>query len=663
MPIRLTTLSIMICCLTTANGADPRAPLLADSIEELPPQTALPELMLLHDGDVVRTLDQWTVRREELRQIMLHYQYGSMPPRPDRVSAVNWVRRDHESGKGHVESLTLRIESKQQPHPLDMRLLAFVPPGEGPFPVIIREEGTLNGNDFVPTLLDHGYMFIEYARHDLDPDRKGVEGVAQQAYPDHDWATLAVWAWGGMRVVDYLETRADVDIDRIAITGHSRGGKMALLAGAMDERIALVVPVQSGAGGAGCYTLLGPGAESLEMNDKPHWYADRILMFHGRTDRLPFDQHFLKALVAPRALLCIESVDDDYANPVGTQLTTIAAEPAFALYGEQTRYRNALTYRNGKHSFNASDWQRLLAFAEWHFRGRKPSDPESYQARPYDLPEGCYAADDATKLQKGIAQERVPQDSQAALGHAGFAKIGNPNNPPAEDYFGMGRFGAVKYEFEIACRQTTNREYAEFLNAIAASPSSDVDCYVSDMEIRRHQEDGQLRYSVSGESADRAVTHVSWTDAIRYCNWLHHGKPTVAVGPATTESGAYVISADGRTALRQPLAKFALPSDHEWFKAAYYDPAAGYRLYEQNEQGGLEVIRYNPAALSKDGVSGLYDRLWEWNEDRVNQLFRSVRSGAWFVGNNRQAAGRLYSNPALRLPNIGFRVVRLQRNR
>ena len=123
------------------------------------------------------------------------------------------------------------------------------------------------------------YLFIEYARGDLAPDRRGSIGPAQRAYPEFDWAMLAVWAWGGMRVVDYLESRTDVDHERIAITGHSRGGKAALLAGALDQRIDLVAPCQSGAGGAGSSRILGPGAESIGMNDKPNWYHKRILQF------------------------------------------------------------------------------------------------------------------------------------------------------------------------------------------------------------------------------------------------------------------------------------------------------------------------------------------------------------------------------------------------
>lgn len=639
-------------------------PVLKKSVEELPETKQLPELMKMNDGRPVNSIAQWRERREELKSALLHYQYGFMPGRPDRVTAIDVERREHDSGKGVVESMTLLIESASQPNPLRMRILVFVPHGakeKGPLPVVIREEGTLNGNSFVPTFFDHDYIFIEYARHDLDPDRKDTVGSAQQAYPQFDWATLSVWAWGGMRVVDYLETRTDVDMKRICVTGHSRGGKMALLTGALDDRIALAVPVQSGAGGAGCYTMIGPGGESLAMNDKPHWYAQRIQQFIGHADRLPFDQHFVKALMAPRALLCIESVDDDYANPVGSQLTTIAAQPAFDLYGEAAEGRNGIAYRNGSHSFGTDDWQTLLDFAEWHFRGRTPQDRDRFAARPFDLPSGWYATDKAN-LSKGVGSERVVVRELAPAGSVGFATIGDPGNEQGEDYFGMGRFGHVGYEFEMGAGQVTNSEYTEFLNAVTIPEGINVTTYDADMAIRQRQQDGRLIYFVPHEQQSAAVTNVSWFDAIRYCNWLHNGKPNGPMGPATTESGVYSIDRDEagrvRVGSRAANAGFAIPNDNEWYKAAYYDGNA-YRLYESTEQGGLRVVRHPIDAKSHYGVAGLYDRLWEWNEDRVNGLFRSIRSGAWFVGNNRQAAGRLYSNPELRLPNVGFRVIRL----
>ena len=180
------------------------------------------------------------------------------------------------------------------------------------------------------------------------------------------------------------------------------------------------------------------------------------------------------------------------------------------------------------------------------------------------------------------------------------------------------------------------------------------------MSISFQQHNGRNVFRVDADVADLPVTHVTWFAAARYCNWLHNGKPRGPVGDDTTEAGAYRFAGPRQVSERATTARFALPGDDEWFKAAYYRVGRGYRLFEKTNQGELRVVDYSHDAISPYGITGMYDRLWEWNEDPVNGLFRSVRSGAWFVGNNKQAAGRLYATPDLQLPNVGFRVVRLR---
>src|SRR5437763_10803261 len=109
---------------------------------------------------------------------------------------------------------------------------------------------------------------------------------------------MAAWAWGYHRAVDFLVTLRSVDKDRIAVTGHSRGGKAALLAGAIDARVALTAPNCSGCGGAGCFRFRGPQSERLAdiLQSFPGWFTPRLRDFIGREDQLPFDQHELKAL-------------------------------------------------------------------------------------------------------------------------------------------------------------------------------------------------------------------------------------------------------------------------------------------------------------------------------------------------------------------------------
>jgi hypothetical protein len=173
-------------------------------------------------------------------------------------------------------------------------------------------------------------------------------------------------------VVDYLLTRADVDPKHIAITGHSRGGKTVLLAGALDERIALTAPNDSGCGGCGCYRVMGSKAETLEMITRnfPYWFEPHFAEFAGHEDRLPIDQHSVKALLAPRALLETEALADLHANPQGSQQTFLAAREVFEFLGAADQI--GIGWREGQHDHTITDWTALLDFADWRFFGKRP---------------------------------------------------------------------------------------------------------------------------------------------------------------------------------------------------------------------------------------------------------------------------------------------------
>ncbi len=156
------------------------------------------------------------------------------------------------------------------------------------------------------------------------------------------------------------------------VTGHSRGGKTALLAGAMDSRIAITVPAGSGAGGCGSFKYLQGGAQTLihiTREDKfDYWFQPRISDFNRRVDRLPFDQHFLKALVAPRAMLCTDGLHDEWANPWGAQQTTEAAREVYKFLGVPDKI--GIHFRQGGHHHNVEDWEALLDFSDYNFYGK-----------------------------------------------------------------------------------------------------------------------------------------------------------------------------------------------------------------------------------------------------------------------------------------------------
>ena len=332
-----------------------------------------PELLRLDSGARVQTPCHWKQRCTELRAL-LDVVYGRLPAIPMATHAEVLHRATVKSQDARLHGaalLTVRIRCAGGGAPgFSMQL--WLPQGTGPWPVILTGDGCWHyaTDEVKARLLARGYALAQFNRVELAPD---PEAEHAHKRPGRGWAShgaLAVWAWGYHRCVDVLQTMADalrVCPDRIAVVGHSRGGKAALLAGATDERIALTSANNSGAAGAGSFQVQGPGAETLAdvVTAFPHWFGRRLPAFAGRERELPLDMHCLLALVAPRALLTTEARGDLWANPEGTRHTHHAARQAFAFLGAGDCL--ALHVRDGGHAHLLQDWMTLLDFADARF--------------------------------------------------------------------------------------------------------------------------------------------------------------------------------------------------------------------------------------------------------------------------------------------------------
>ena len=338
----------------------------------------------MDNGKRVKTAEAWRKRREQIVEMLLRIEYGHVPPAPGNVAVEFEAPAEVvNDGKTTHRQVTLKFGPDQS---LRMKVDLYLPnETKGPFPAVVRV-----GLDAKPArqITERGYIYACYDQHALDPDPKvgtDVVGAAQTAYPTYDWASLAVWAWGASRTLDYLLTVPEVHKDQVIVTGHSRGGKTALLAGALDERFAMVVPNGSGCGGAGCYRVLGPNSETLELITSPKrfksWFQEDFGRFAGKEGELPFDQHFAKALVAPRLLLSTDALGDLWANPEGTQATYFAAQPVFDLLGASDN--SGIHFREGGHEQSPEDYAALLDFADLHFR-IKPS-ARSFKMLPFPV--------------------------------------------------------------------------------------------------------------------------------------------------------------------------------------------------------------------------------------------------------------------------------------
>jgi len=194
------------------------------------------------------------------------------------------------------------------------------------------------------------------------------------AYPNYDWGLLRAWAWGASRVVDYLETDPAIDKNKLIITGVSRTGKAALVAGAFDDRIAMVAPGASSGGGTPAYRFSGAGRGGKEGLDEmvkkyPNWFSPNLHQFWGQQDKLPFDEHWFLALVAPRPFIALEGAQDQNVVVNGVRQSYLAALPAYQFFGVPDRL--GVSWANRPHGSVQGDWDALIAFADKNLLGMK----------------------------------------------------------------------------------------------------------------------------------------------------------------------------------------------------------------------------------------------------------------------------------------------------
>jgi hypothetical protein len=392
----------------------------------LPARPELPDPLVMLNGERVPTKEQWqTKRKPELRALFQHYMYGDMPQAPPKVEArVRHEDRKALGGKARLREVELTFGGAGP----TLYLLVVVPNDhKGPAPAFVglnfcgnhavvddpgvrlptawmypnrvgvkdnraTEEGRGKEKDTwaIDQTIARGYAVALFYPGDLDPDRNDVWSWSWRGKgrdTGHDTTTIAVWAWGVSRVVDYLTTDKDIDAKRLAAVGHSRLGKTVLLAAAFDERIALAIPHQAGCGGTAPSRQNDPKAESVKRINTsfPHWFCGNFKKFNDDVTRLPFDQNCLAALCAPRPLLFSNATEDLWANPSGQFTVLKAAEPAYRLLGAGgveadkmpevgTLSAGTLGYyiRPGKHSMTREDWKVFLDFADRHLGKARP---------------------------------------------------------------------------------------------------------------------------------------------------------------------------------------------------------------------------------------------------------------------------------------------------
>ncbi|MBW6501714.1 MAG: glycoside hydrolase N-terminal domain-containing protein [Bacteroidales bacterium] len=364
--------------------------------EERVPEYTLPDPLVTNDGRKVKTRRLWkNERRHEILEIFRENVYGRVPDTPWEIS-FNTVNRDDGAmgGKATLKEVDITITSDGKP--LTIRLTLFVPnnvPGPVPAFLLIDNRGPANWDpqrkvksEFWPAeeVVARGYCIAVFSNADVDPDsfddfQNGIHGILDRGERRGDsWGTLAAWAWGASRCMDYFERDEDIDERKVAVVGHSRGGKTALWAGAEDERFAMVVANESGCGGA-ALARRRFGETIARINSSfPHWFCLNYRQFGDNEDALPVDMHMLIALIAPRAVYVTSASDDLWADPRGSYLSLWHASPVYHLFKTGTRLpermppldkpvvsgKMAYHVRSGAHNMLLKDWNWFMDFGD-----------------------------------------------------------------------------------------------------------------------------------------------------------------------------------------------------------------------------------------------------------------------------------------------------------
>ena len=367
------------------------------------PAYSLPDPLLTNGGQKVASADDWRqIRRPEVLELFRKHVYGRVPATAFRQS-FRTVREDPAAmgGAATLRQVEIRIEAGGKS--LLINLTLFVPNKRSePAPafLLISNRGAENidparekKSSFWPAEegIARGYAMAAFSNADLDPDKNddfkdGIHGILDGATrPPDAWGTIAAWAWGASRCLDYLVTDKDIAKDKVAVIGHSRGGKTALWASAEDERFAMACSNDSGCGGAALSRRQKKDKETVAVINKsfPHWFNANFKTYNDRVEKLPVDQHMLIALIAPRATCVASASQDLWADPRGEFESAVRAGPVYQLFGKsglgdpsdmpalgKALDGDGLHYhiREGKHDLTAADWGFYMDYADKQWR-------------------------------------------------------------------------------------------------------------------------------------------------------------------------------------------------------------------------------------------------------------------------------------------------------
>ncbi len=361
------------------------------------PDYELPDPLVSAAGNQIATAEDWDrLRREELLSFFRNEVYGK---RPEINYSLSFEQVDEQAevwgglATGRSMVAVVSIENQQYKFPF----VLFIPNGvKGRVPAVIH----INNRYFVPlqkavddhdpfwpakTIVQRGYATASFHTSDVDPDKKdgyekGIRSFFAGGAPPAPaaWRSLSAWGWAASRVLDHLKMVSAIDAEKVAVVGHSRGGKTSLWAACEDPRFAVAYSNNSGCGGAALSRRAYGETVGRITSSFPHWFCESFSKYAGREAQLPVDQHEVMALIAPRAVYVASSDEDLWADPKGEYASLVAAAPVFELLGKQSITETTMPalnaprvvgntgyhIRSGGHGLGEVDWNWFLDFTD-----------------------------------------------------------------------------------------------------------------------------------------------------------------------------------------------------------------------------------------------------------------------------------------------------------
>jgi len=328
----------------------------------------LPDPFLSMSGSRITSLTDWTCRRAEIKAQLESWELGPKPPKPTMVS-------------GSVTATSITVNAGDGTNSITFSASVSLPPtGTAPYPAII---GFIGGSLNATAVKNLGVAIINYSNDDLGVQQSASsrgQGKFYDLYGQSNRAgSMMAWAWGVSRIMDVLSQSDNtvIDVTHVGVTGCSRDGKGALVAGAFDERIALTIPQESGSGGTATWRISdfqksqGTNVQTLsEITGENDWFAGSFAQFNSTAVKLPFDHHTLMGMVAPRGLLAIDNTGIDWLTAPSSWGGEQAARAIYQALGVPSNL-GASQVSHGDHcTFQSSQQPEVDAFIKKFLLGQ-----------------------------------------------------------------------------------------------------------------------------------------------------------------------------------------------------------------------------------------------------------------------------------------------------